>query len=584
LPSLRRYLLVRLIFKLLMAIIILTFLFFLFCFFPDEPLGGPEQKKPLLYQYVGYFVALLSGDWGRSALTQRPVLDEILEGFPATLELSISSLLVAFTLGLTLGVWSARKGWKGFDLLSEVDVLPVFWLGMLLQMALGVKAGILPVSGRVSPLMEPQHITGLYLIDSILTLSLASLWDAFRYIFLPSLTLGIGLSGVFYKLIKGGLLKTLKMDFIKALKARGIPEDRIFYRHALKSALLSVLAKHNLIFALLFSGVILIEVTFSWPGVGNLLVKRIVCKDFLAVQGILVFYTVLILIFGFTFDLIRVVIDPRVRCGEEGHLLELGSFPLTLRGLVKRKVSTFVAMAILLVFLVLFALAPLIAPYDPIASVGPLLSPPTRGFIMGTDHLGRDLFSRVVWGGRTALTVAFLSALLSTSVGLALALISGLVGGVLGRIITTIMDSLYYLPALVLAIALALALGAGIGGVSLSIAIVHTPVYFRVTKERLEALGTLGASDWMTLRLYILKEVFPYLLAKLPSSLADAILIKTALSFSGVGVSPLIADWGADLYNAHGFILQDKWWMVLYPGLMVALLTLGFKLLGEREG
>jgi len=88
----------------------------------------------------------------------------------------------------------------------------------------------------------------------------------------------------------------------------------------------------------------------------------------------------------------------------------------------------------------------------------------------------------------------------------------------------------------------------------------------------------------MTLRLYILKEVFPYLLAKLPSSLADAILIKTALSFSGVGVSPLIADWGADLYNAHGFILQDKWWMVLYPGLMVALLTLGFKLLGEREG
>lgn len=333
--SLRRYILVRLFFMIPMVLILLTFIFLILRVLPGDPVSAilgpkasPEQKaemrerlgldKPLVVQYLDYLGSLIKGDFGRSMLTRRPVIEEIWEKFPATLELSLSSLLVAFALGLFLGVESARRWGSAFDSAFRlyaivVYAIPVFWLGMVFQLLFGMGLGVFPISGRISPLMEPEHITGLYVLDSILTLNWASLIDALKHLFLPSLTLGFVLSGIFVRLVRGNMLEVMRMDFIRAARARGIHERDILYRHALKNALIPVVTMLGLEFALLLAGAVLTETTFSWPGVGTFLVMRIRYRDFVAVQGVIVFYALLVALVGLMVDVICAYLDPRVR-------------------------------------------------------------------------------------------------------------------------------------------------------------------------------------------------------------------------------------------------------------------------------
>lgn len=245
---------------------------------------------------------------------------------------------------------------------------------------------------------------------------------------------------------------------------------------------------------------------------------------------------------------------------------------------------------ILLVFLMFFFFAPLIAPYDPIKPVGPSFSPPTSKFIMGTDNFGRDVFSRVIWGTRIALTVAVLATLLAAFIGIPLGLFSGYKGGAFDRILTMIMDSIYSFPGLILAIAIAAMLGPGIINISVSIATIYVPTYFRVVRNQVnsikaelyvEAARALGATDGVILRKYIFRGVVPTILVILSMNIADAILTEAGLSFLGLGIPPPTPDWGFDLSNGQRFLLQNNWWMVFYPGLMIVLITLGFSLLGE---
>ncbi|MDK2871837.1 MAG: peptide/nickel transport system permease protein [bacterium] len=335
LPSLRSYVLTRFILMIPMILILLTFVFIILRVLPGDPVSAilgpkasPEQKaeireklgldKPIIFQYFSYLGGLLKGDFGRSMLTRRPVLDEILERFPATLELTIFSLLIAFILGLFLGVESSRRLGSSFDEAFRfyavvVYALPVFWLGMMFQLLFGVKLGFFPVSGRISPLMEPEHITGLYLLDSLLTMNLASFLNSLKHLFLPSLTLGIVLSGVFLRLVRGNMVEVLRLDFIRAARARGISERRVLYRHALKNALIPVITMLGLEFALLLGGAVLTETTFSWPGVGTFLIMRIRYRDFAAVQGVIVFYALLVALVSVIVDMICAFIDPRVR-------------------------------------------------------------------------------------------------------------------------------------------------------------------------------------------------------------------------------------------------------------------------------
>jgi peptide/nickel transport system permease protein len=209
---------------------------------------------------------------------------------------------------------------------------------------------------------------------------------------------------------------------------------------------------------------------------------------------------------------------------------------------------------------------------------------------LGTDNLGRDITSRLIWGARTVLTVAFLSALLSSSIGVSVGLLSGYIGGPLDRVLSLVMDSIYSFPGLLLAIALVAMLGPGILNVAVAISVVYIPTFFRVVrgqvlsvKEELyvEAARSLGASSLSILALYIFPNVIPSVVVVFSLNVADAILTEAGLSFIGLGLPPDIPDWGYDVSKGQQFLVAGRWWMITFPGIMITLVAAGFSLLGE---
>jgi peptide/nickel transport system permease protein len=211
-------------------------------------------------------------------------------------------------------------------------------------------------------------------------------------------------------------------------------------------------------------------------------------------------------------------------------------------------------------------------------------------FVLGTDNYGRDVFSRVIYGARTVLGIAILAAAMSASLGIPLGLLSGFLGGKLDRVLSLVMDSLYSFPGLILAIVMAALLGPGLLNIAIAIAVIYVPVYFRLVrgkvlsvKEQLyvEAARSLGASVPTILWRYVFPNVIPSIVVIFSVNVADSILTEAGLSFLGLGLPPPTPDWGYDLSAGKRFVPSGYWWIITYPGLMIALLTLGFSMLGE---
>jgi len=245
---------------------------------------------------------------------------------------------------------------------------------------------------------------------------------------------------------------------------------------------------------------------------------------------------------------------------------------------------------ILISIVVITLMAPRLAPYDPVKSIGKPFTPPNATFLMGTDNLGRDIFSRIIYGARVVLLIALISSLFSMLVGVPLGLLSGFVGGLVDKVLSLIMDSIYSFPGLILAIAMAAMLGPGVVNMSIAIAVVYIPTYFRMirgqvlsVKEELyvEAARSLGARAATILRLYIFPNVIPSIVVLFSLNIADAILTEAGLSFLGLGIDPSLPDWGYDLSKGKAFLPGGYWWIITFPGVMITLVTLGFSMLGE---
>ena len=211
-------------------------------------------------------------------------------------------------------------------------------------------------------------------------------------------------------------------------------------------------------------------------------------------------------------------------------------------------------------------------------------------FILGTDNYGRDVFSRVIHGARTVLGIAILAALLSATVGIPVGLLSGFFGGFLDRVLSLVMDSIYSFPGLILAIAMAALLGPGLLNIAIAIAVVYVPVYFRLVRSQVlsvkeelyvEAARSLGAKAFTLLWLYVFPNVIPSIVVIFSVNVADSILTEAGLSFLGLGLPPPTPDWGFDLSAGKRFVPSGYWWIITFPGMMIALLTLGFSMLGE---
>ena len=242
--------------------------------------------------------------------------------------------------------------------------------------------------------------------------------------------------------------------------------------------------------------------------------------------------------------------------------------------------------------------APWIAPHSPTEAIeGQLLLPPSWEHPMGTDNIEQDMLSRVIYGGRVPLLVAFVSALLSLSVGVMLGWISGYFGGFLDRVLSLCMDAIYSFPSLILAIAIVAMLGPGILNMILAIFLDYIPTYYRVVRgqvlqmreeEFVAAAHSLGASHLRILIRHIAPNTITSVLAIIPFNIADAILTEAGLSYLGLGLSPTLdpndlaaADWGIDINKGQKFLQGGHWWLITFPGLMIMFVSLGFGLIGE---
>ncbi len=244
----------------------------------------------------------------------------------------------------------------------------------------------------------------------------------------------------------------------------------------------------------------------------------------------------------------------------------------------------------IVVLTLLTFLTPRLAPYDPESRTGDPFAPPYAQHIFGTDQLGRDIFSRIIYGAQIVLQVALLSATFSFIVGVPLGLISGFLGGRLDRALSLIMDSIYAFPGLILAIALAALLGAGVLNMSIAIATIYVPTFFRLVRGQVlsikeemyvEAARSLGARGRTILWRYIFPNVIPSIVVVFSLNIADAIITEAGLAFVGLGVDPSKPDWGYDIYRGRSELVGGRWWPVTFPGLAIALVALGFSMFGE---
>jgi len=231
----------------------------------------------------------------------------------------------------------------------------------------------------------------------------------------------------------------------------------------------------------------------------------------------------------------------------------------------------------------------LLSDFPAVKNAGSLRPASEKGFTLGTNQIGQDVLSRIIWGTRIALIVGLSSALVAVVIGVPLGLISGFVGGALDRVLTLLMDSLYAFPGLILAISIAAVLGPGIGNIIVAIAVVYVPTYFRIVrgqtlavKEELyiEAAKSLGARARTILKDYVFPNVIPSVVIIFSVNVADAILTEAGLSFLGLGLPPDTPDWGIDLARGQDY-LRRAWWLITAPGVMVSLVTLAFSMLGE---
>ncbi|HZD78987.1 MAG TPA: ABC transporter permease [Actinomycetota bacterium] len=335
--SLHRYLLTRLALAVPMVLILLTLVFTLMRVAPGDPitaaLGGrlPAAElqrrraaagfdRPVIVQYGEYLWSVAHLDFGTTLIDNRPVLSVIAQNGSATLELTAWAMLVAVGVGVPLGLLAGRFRDTGTDLGFRlfgivIYAAPVFFLGFLAQLVFGKYLNWLPTSGRASPLIgyELQTHTQLFVIDAIIDRNWSALTDVLRHLVLPAMTLGLVIGGVFIRMVRVNVMQTLKGDYVEAARARGVKERWVLFRHAFKNALVPVITVMGLQFALLLSGAVLTEETFNWPGLGFQLVRYLNNRDYIAVQGIITFAGLVVVLVSLAIDVLTAWVDPRVR-------------------------------------------------------------------------------------------------------------------------------------------------------------------------------------------------------------------------------------------------------------------------------
>jgi len=335
--SLSRYILVRILLVIPMMLVLLTMVFFLLRVAPGDPvsaaLGGklsPEAldvrrhalglDRPLIVQYFEYLGHVARFDFGTTVSDNRQVVDVIRDQGGATLTLTIGAFLFALLIALPLGRVAGRfrdtPGDAAIRIFGVVTyAAPIFWVGIMFVLLVVKLFPGWPTYDIASPItkftIEPK--THILLVDSILAGNSDAVVDVLKHHVLPCVTLGLLLSGVIIRLVRVNVIQAMKGDYVEAARARGIPERRVVRRHAFRNALVPVITVIGLQVALTLSGAVLTERTFNWPGIGTELIQYLNSRDYIAVQGLVTFFAVVVVVVSLAVDVINALVDPRVR-------------------------------------------------------------------------------------------------------------------------------------------------------------------------------------------------------------------------------------------------------------------------------
>jgi peptide/nickel transport system permease protein len=299
--------------------------------------------QPILLQYLHYLADLARGDWGRSIVSNLPVTAELAQRLPATVELAFAALLIACAAGIPIGVVAAHRRNSRLDWLASSGTLvgvsvPLFWLGLLLIYLFAYRLGWLPPSGRLSvgmPMFTLQEahgggttslasfgawlapasdlIANFYVLNSLLTANARGLADTLRHLVLPAVTLSVVPLAIIVRMTRSSVLEVLSQDHVRTARAKGLRERTVLWTHALRNAWPAVLTVIAWQLGALLSGAILVETIFSWPGVGQLVVDRVLARDYPVVQGIVLVSALLMVLVNLLADIGYKLLDPRIR-------------------------------------------------------------------------------------------------------------------------------------------------------------------------------------------------------------------------------------------------------------------------------
>ena len=274
--------------------------------------------QPLLVQYGRYIAKVLQGDLGKSLITQVPVLEEFAALFPATIELALCAIVFALVIGIPAGIIAAvrRNSWLDHGVMGVSLTgysMPIFWWGLLLILLFSVQLDLTPVSGRIAVAYFIEPVTGFHLIDTLLANEPGAFRSTLTHLILPAIVLGTNPLAVVARMTRSAMLEVLGEDYIRTARAKGLPGLRVVAVHALRNALIPVVTVIGLQVGVLFTGAILTETIFSWPGVGKWLIEAIGRRDYPVLQGGILLLGSVVMCVNLLVDITYGIINPRVR-------------------------------------------------------------------------------------------------------------------------------------------------------------------------------------------------------------------------------------------------------------------------------
>jgi peptide/nickel transport system permease protein len=275
--------------------------------------------RPPAEQYIVYLRNLLSGDLGRSIKSRRAVAEDLASYLPATIELATTAILFGVTVGVALGLLSALRRNTWIDHSARIISLfgvstPVFWLALVALYIFYARLGWVAGPGRLDAgVAPPPHVTGLYTVDSLLASDWKTFTNAVSHLILPALVLASYTTGLITRVTRSSMLEVLGMDFIRTARAKGLADNKIVVRHALRNALIPLITVIGFSYGNLLAGTVLTEAIFAWPGIGQYAYRASTSLDFPAIMGVSLLIALIFILINLIVDVLYFVVDPRLR-------------------------------------------------------------------------------------------------------------------------------------------------------------------------------------------------------------------------------------------------------------------------------